>query len=63
MEKTFMSIREVAATGLISEFYLRRMVAQGKIPGVYSGKTFKINYPMLVRMLEEESAQNAGKEA
>lgn len=63
MEKTFMSIREVAATGLISEFYLRRMVAQSKIPGVYSGKTFKVNYPMLKSMLEEESAKNAGKEA
>ncbi len=60
--KTYMTIREVARTGIATEYYLRLMVAQGKIPGVYSGKTFKVNYPMLVKLLEEESARNARAE-
>lgn len=60
--KTYMTIREAARTGIATEYYLRLMVAQGKIPGVYSGKTFKVNYPMLIKLLEEESARNAGAE-
>ena len=51
----FMTIREVAKTGLISEHYLRLMAAQDRLPGVYSGNRFKVNYGALVEQSEAES--------
>lgn len=38
-----------------NESLLRRMEAQGKLPGVYSGKTKLVNVPMLVEPLNNES--------
>ncbi len=53
----FMTIREVAKTGLISEHYLRLMTAQKRLPGIYSGNRFKVNYGALVEQLEHESRE------
>lgn len=39
----------------VTESYLRRLEAQGKLPGPYSGKTKLVNVPMLVEMLNAES--------
>ena len=58
----FMTIREVAKTGLISEHYLRLLAAQSRLPGVYSGNRFKVNYGALVEQLERESREG-GKAA
>ena len=41
--KKFMSIREVARTGLISEYYLRLMEKQNRLPCIYSGKKCMVN--------------------
>lgn len=54
-ELKFMSIREVARTGLISEHYLRLMVKKGECPCIRSGKKVLINMPALLEKLEEMS--------
>ena len=58
----FMSIREVARTGLISEHHLRMMEKQGRLPGIYAGKKKLVNVPQLVAFLNEESAATLSKE-
>ena len=46
-----LTIRQTAATGILSEFALRRMAKQGKLPCIYSGKKCLINYDRLVEQL------------
>lgn len=60
MEKqlpVFVTIREAAATHVLSEFRLRRMCAEGKLPGFYAGKKFLINFPALCEQLDRASRQ------
>lgn len=55
MDKTkFPSIRETTKRGPLSEYCLRLMQKQGKLPGVYSGKKFLVNYDRLLRDLDAE---------
>ena len=56
----FMTIREVARTGLISEHHLRLLEKQGRLPGVRVGNRFKVNFPILVEQLNRESRAAAG---
>lgn len=49
----YLSIREVAKTGLIREYTLRMLVKQGKIPCIYSGTKCLINYKKLLKVLNE----------
>ena len=51
----FLTIRETAKTGILSEHSLRLMQKQGKIPHIMCGTKCLINYPLLVEMLTEES--------
>lgn len=44
---TFRTIRQAAAMGLMTEHYLRLLVAQGKCPGIYSGNRFLVNVEAL----------------
>lgn len=55
MEKVFFTIRETAKTGLLSEYALRLLEAQGRLPGVYVGKRKLVNVPLLLEQLERES--------
>ena len=55
---TLRTIRQTASTGFLSEYRLRQMKKQNKLPGVYSGNRFLIDIDMLSRMLEQESAKN-----
>ena len=48
-----LTIRETAKTGILPETALRRLVKQGKIPGVYSGNKFIVNYDRLCAWLNE----------
>jgi hypothetical protein len=48
-----MTIRQVAATGILPESALRRMAKQEKLPCLYIGKKCLINYDLLVEMLNE----------
>jgi len=58
----FMSIRETSRTGLLPEALLRRMVKQGKVPGVYSGKRFLVNYDRLCDCLNDMSFEVMNEE-
>ena len=62
MEKnipTFLTIRQTAATGVLSEHHLRLMEKQGRLPGIRTGKTFRVNFEMLLAQLDRESAELA----
>ncbi len=47
-----MSIREVAATGLLPEHALRLLLKAGKLPAIYIGKKALINYDKLCMALD-----------
>lgn len=51
----FMTIREAAKTGMISEHHLRLMEKQGRLPGLRVGNRFKVNVQLLVEQLNRES--------
>ena len=46
-----MSVRQIAATGLINESALRRMLKAGQLPAIYSGTKALINFDILCNML------------
>lgn len=47
-----MSVHRAAETGILPEFALRRLVQDGTIPAVYSGKTAYINFDGLCKYLD-----------
>lgn len=51
----FLTIRQTAATGLITEHRLRIMVKQGACPGIYHGPKFMVNVTALEEQLDAES--------
>lgn len=51
----FKSIRETAQMGIVTEFNLRQMKAQNRLPGIYAGRKFLVNYPLLLEQLDAES--------
>lgn len=53
----FMSIREVARTGLLSEYTLRLMEKQKQLPCVYTGKKCLINFDKLVEQLNSATPE------
>lgn len=55
----FCTIRQAAARGYLSEHHLRLLLAQGKLPGIYSGNRFKVNMRLLAEQLDKESAEAA----
>ena len=62
VDKTFMTIRETARAGLVSEHFLRVLEAEGRLPGIYTGNRKLVNVPLLVEQLNRESMENAGGE-
>lgn len=60
MEKTiprFMSIREIAKTGLLSEYTLRLMEKQKQLPCVYTGRKCLVNFDKLVEQLNSPTPE------
>ena len=53
----FQTIRQVARYLEIPEAFVRRLVAQGVCPGVYSGNRFLVNTEALREYLDNESRQ------
>lgn len=53
----FQTVRQVARYLEITESLVRRLVAQGVCPGVYSGNRFLVNVEALREYLEAESRQ------
>lgn len=48
---TLMTISQVAATGLLSEYALRKMNKEGRLPSFRVGNKVLINYEMLLDQL------------
>lgn len=61
MDQKFLTIRQTAATGILSEHHLRLLEKQGKLPGIRSGNRFLVNVPILVEQLDRESVEQAQK--
>lgn len=57
-----MSIREIAATGLLPEHALRLLLKAGKLPAIHIGKKALINYDRLCEALHGLSADVSTKE-
>lgn len=55
----FLTIRQAAKRGPLSEHRLRLMRAQGRLPGVETGNRYLVNYPLLLSMLDAQSRANA----
>jgi hypothetical protein len=51
MMPKMMTIRQVAATGLLSEYTLRLLAREGKLPCIYSGRRCLVNYDRLLQQL------------
>lgn len=51
----YLTVRQVAATGLITENHLRRLVKDGQCPGIWKGKWFLIDVELLEKQLREEA--------
>lgn len=51
-EKVFMTIREVARTGILSEHAIRQMVKAGQVPHIMAGNRVLINYPKFMEQLQ-----------
>lgn len=52
---SFLTIRQTAAIGIISEHFLRLLVKQGRCPGLQVGNRFLVNVEQLSQQLERES--------
>ena len=59
----FRTVRQVARYLEIPESLVRRLVAQGVCPGVYSGNRFLVNVEALREYPEAESRQVKGAQA
>ena len=55
--KDFNTIRETAIITGLSEKYLRRLQKENKLPGVYSGTRFLVNYASLIRYLSDSEPE------
>lgn len=55
--KMFQSATETSKSTGVSQYYLRKLIKEGKAPGVYSGRKFLFNVPALLEQLERESKQ------
>ena len=47
----FLTIRQTARTGIISEHRLRQMVKEKNVPGIYSGSRFLVNLDQFIEQL------------
>lgn len=57
-----MRIREVAATGILSEYSLRALYHNGELPGIQLNKQFLVNYDALCAKLNASTSQAKSKE-
>ena len=58
----FLTIRQTAALGLLSEHRLRLLVAAGECPGIKAGNRFLVDVEELEKKLRELSMQAVRKE-
>ncbi len=60
--KKFLTVREVAATGILTEYAIRLLLRQKKIPVIYINRKALINYPLLLESLDKQSIQQVRTE-
>ena len=48
-----LSPNQVAATGILTEYAIRKGIVEGSIPHVKIGNRYKINYTKLLQILEQ----------
>ena len=53
------TIREIADTGLLSEYALRLMEKQGKLPCIHVGKKCLVNLDRLIEQLNNPNVKGA----
>lgn len=53
----FRTIRQTAKQEVVPEGLIRRLVAQGKCPGIYSGNRFLVNVEALMEQLDKQSRE------
>lgn len=58
---TFRTIRQTAATGILSEHRLRLLVAEGRCPGIRTGNRFLVNLEALAELLDKQSREGVKK--
>lgn len=51
MQSNLYTIRQVAETGLLSEYTLRKLAKQGRLPAIYVGHKCLINLEQLKQQL------------
>ena len=51
----FRTIRQTAALGILTEYRIRLLVAQGLCPGIRTGNRFLVNVGALEELLDAES--------
>ena len=61
MTEKFLTIRQTAKRGPLTEYCLRLLLRAGKLPGVYSGTRFLVNYGKLVAMLNSDPDGEGGR--
>ena len=59
----FKTVRQTARQGIAPENLIRRLVAQGKCPGIYSGTRFLVNVEALAEQLDKQSREAVKVEA
>jgi hypothetical protein len=57
----FMTIRETARTGILSEYRLRCMDKAGQLPAIRAGNKTLINFDRLCEQLNQLGSQNGGE--
>lgn len=54
----YQSIKDTVKVSGLSEFYLRKLLKNGKLPHIKSGNKVLINIPSLLNQLENEVAHD-----
>lgn len=52
-----LTIKETAKTGVLTEWAIRGLVKQGKVPGIYIDNRFLVNYDRFIDWLNEQNTQ------
>ena len=55
-----LTVRQVAATGILTEHCIRQLIKEGRLAGIQVGNRYLVNYTALCRQLELPDLQAAG---
>ncbi len=58
-EPYMMTVRQVARTGILSEYALRKLLHEDKLPAIYIGNRALINYTELCELLKDGSLKES----